>query len=444
MERSRRQLLAATGALLSVTAGCLRDEESGPAESDTASDHSGNETTSDPTDDDGTVADSEGDDRDDANDHSDDSETADEAPPETSFEYDVFWNESTTLQPFRTDTDHRLLTDQGVVVDQPKAEALLRSESVVARETATDPGEWLTDIWLGDAVLGYATLFVPNRSQVTVDVAAISIDENSLTAEIELAAEMNGRGPDDEGSSEIPVDSPVGQTSVLIPVRSENLPETVDISIRTHRTAYDWFDVGDALIDPDTLPGRVAPDTGPVALPDGDICPSIEADTRTDPSEIAWGSIRNESGVRRWALSIASAEEGSSLAFESGEEITITMTNTSYSTLTTGSKSRATVEVLTTDGWQPVVNPTRIGGLGMLSTPGKHFEWTLELTPDGIAEALGISTQNDSSDSGSDDEGDRFDFDIGGEVCEELPVGRYRFSYPVGGRYLAVAFDYLG
>jgi len=130
------------------------------------------------------------------------------------------------------------------------------------------------------------------------------------------------------------------------------------------------------------------------------------------PDHLEWGDTENVS------LRIDST------AFEYGDTVHITLTNTTDSRLSIGLKQTFQIELFTENGWQDVRGKTGEGevqyvDLGAEPPPGEVYEWSLRLTETGLVA------------------GDK-EF----TVCPELVSGRYRFVYWSTGAPVAVAFDF--
>lgn len=112
-------------------------------------------------------------------------------------------------------------------------------------------------------------------------------------------------------------------------------------------------------------------------------------------------------------------------SFERGDQVEIRMTNVSASGVGTGNRSKYNLQVYTEDGWQDVRGyadgPISYTDEAIVHPPGGGFEWSFELTDDGIEEVAWADL----------------------EVCPGVSAGRYRFVFfgLIGDDGLAVEFD---
>jgi len=177
-------------------------------------------------------------------------------------------------------------------------------------------------------------------------------------------------------------------------------------------------DSPDAAPDPPDLPGHVRPDDDPV----------VRAPLTCDRSgverheswidEPPWGVVTDDGGDPTVALRVDTPEAAR------GETVTVRLTNVSEGQQPTGNRHKHGIETLTEDGWESVwvtdsEYPLAYTDEAILHPPGEGFEWTLELTEDGL---LADHTHADSL-----------------SVCPDLEPGRYRFVFwePA----VAVGFD---
>ena len=173
---------------------------------------------------------------------------------------------------------------------------------------------------------------------------------------------------------------------------------------------------------PDGLSGHVRPEDDPETVPPALSCDDEEfhrlQQQYFNEQSLSWGDTSTEDDAPRFALRVERLE------YEYGETATIEFTNVSDEVQTTGNRHKYSIEVKTEAGWQDVRGKTSDRGLefndlGIEHQPAEGFEWTLELTEDGV---LAGHTHEDRL-----------------TVCPGLPAGRYRFVYwePA----IAVAFN---
>lgn len=170
-----------------------------------------------------------------------------------------------------------------------------------------------------------------------------------------------------------------------------------------------------------TLFGDVRPESDPEPVRDELICEDYqEEDLYRYPSTyseeaVHWGSLDG------FSMRV------NETAFEHGDSVQVTLTNTSPSTEGTGVKAMHNIEAYTEEGWQDVraVLGDGVGFPMVLNNhrTGQGYEWEFEFTE------RGISTLREQGDY---------------EVCPDLKSGRYRFIFwGIGDRKeaIAVAFD---
>ncbi len=173
-------------------------------------------------------------------------------------------------------------------------------------------------------------------------------------------------------------------------------------------------------VDPESLAGYIEPDGDPDVVPETLECEDEEFERHpqgTDEDKIVFGD-RESDGEPTWSMRV---EETS---YELGETVAITLTNVSERELVTGNSSKHNIQLYTEEGWQDVRgyetdSPVEYTDEGILHPAGDGFEWTVELSEEGII------SENENVDRLS--------------VCPDLQPGRYRFVFwdPA----LAVAFD---
>ena len=160
--------------------------------------------------------------------------------------------------------------------------------------------------------------------------------------------------------------------------------------------------------------GYVRPEGDPPEVPERRRCDRKDFTqwSRFDDGDPNWGEIDN------FALRV------NQLAFDYGETVTITLTNTSGGEVITGVEQEYQFEVYTERGWEEI-RYHRVGHYPALESaaighrPGEGFEWNITLTETGLADAS----------------------PRGLVVCPELASGRYRLEFAGADAPVAVAFD---
>lgn len=126
-----------------------------------------------------------------------------------------------------------------------------------------------------------------------------------------------------------------------------------------------------------------------------------------DEEGLVWGDA-TAGGESLFGLRIGRA------TYERGERLRVRLTTLSETREYTGNRHKYNLQALTEAGWQEVRGTTDDRFVGytdeaVAHRPGEGFEWTLELTADGVVDGHVHE--------------DRL------TVCPGLPVGRYRFVY---------------
>jgi hypothetical protein len=170
---------------------------------------------------------------------------------------------------------------------------------------------------------------------------------------------------------------------------------------------------------PEDLPGNVRPDEDPAPVEplSCDRAGVERHDQRFDEDDRRWGDY-DDGGTTTLALRV------DDLVYDYGDTLNVSLTNVADEPVETGNSAKYNLQVLTGDGWQDL----RVGTEGFAYTdepvahgPGEGFDWSLELTEEGIIEA---SPHGDA------------------EVCPELQSGRHRLAYfGVDEGAVAVGFD---
>ena len=139
-----------------------------------------------------------------------------------------------------------------------------------------------------------------------------------------------------------------------------------------------------------------------------------------DEGTVRWGDFEVDGDV---ALSLrVDAPE-----YAYGDAATVTLTNVADRSVETGNRAKYNVQVYTEDGWQDVRVKDEDRHFAYTDeavshAPGDGFEWSVELTEEGIVDG----TYHDDA-----------------QVCPDLQAGRYRFAYfgVIGDGAVAVSFD---
>lgn len=170
---------------------------------------------------------------------------------------------------------------------------------------------------------------------------------------------------------------------------------------------------------PSDLPGNVRPDDDgePAARLSCDALGVERHEQGFDEDDLQWGDY-DRGGTAQFALRV------DDLQYDYDDTLNVSLTNVADQPLETGNSAKYNLQVLTAGGWQDV----RVGSESFAYTdeaishgPGEGFDWSIELTEEGIIEA---SVHSDA------------------EVCPDLQSGRHRLAYfGVGEGAVAVAFD---
>lgn len=160
-----------------------------------------------------------------------------------------------------------------------------------------------------------------------------------------------------------------------------------------------------------SVSGHIRPDDDPATVRPPLECEEDNFARHTKLYEsVSWGD------VEEFSLRV------SSLSFEYGDTADITLKNTSSSNADTGTKDQYHIETYTEEGWRevrgnPAGGSTDYTDLGVTLGAGETFEWSLELTEEGLGTESGLVT------------------------CPDLQPGRYRFVFFGTVPAVAVAFD---
>jgi len=293
-----------------------------------------------------------------------------------------------------------------------RAHAMVDTESlpVERRDTVT---ELVRETDFDSALLALVETVGPNTCYETVELSNLTLDGDRLVGD---AAAVDTSGDD----------TACGQAltypTVLVRATFDGAPPeatTLSITDGWGATADVSASVDDRIgPDPTDLPGHVRPDDDPVVRAPLS-CDQADFDRHESwASEPPWGRV-TDGGEATFALRIDTLEAAY------GETITVRLTNVSDAQQYTGNRHKHGIETLTEDGWQSVWgttdrdHPLAYTDEAIAHRPGDGFEWTLELTEEGV---LAGHTHADSL-----------------VVCPDLEPGRYRFVFWEPD--VAVAFD---
>lgn len=392
MEQSRRRALQlAAGSLGALLAGCVGNSPS--ARTETRTDDRTDTGTDDPTD---TPA---------GTDTSTDRGTATELI------------DSETV-PFPTGPSEPDWAGDEPVGDVTLAATKQRAETILRpfelpEEKRHSVNEILRATDFDTSLLALVETVGPNSCYSTVDVSELALENGSLVGDATAVDTSDG----ETACAEV-----VTYSAVLVQATFDGAPPeeaTVAITDGWGESADVTATVDDPLgPDPADLPGHVRPEDDPVVREpltcdrDGF---ERHGNWVEDPP---WGLATDDDGDPTFALRVDRLEAAY------GETVTVTMTNVSDTTQSTGNRNKYAFQTYTESGWQDVRGATD-GDLfpytdeAINHYPGDGFEWTLELTEEGL-----VANHYHE---------DRL------VVCPDLEPGRYRFVFWEPG--VAVAFD---
>jgi hypothetical protein len=238
---------------------------------------------------------------------------------------------------------------------------------------------------------------------------------------IRATATVLDTGEDDEACTEAIV-----YPSTLLRVTFEGDPPdeaAIDVTDGWGETATVTASADDPLSpDPSDLPGHVRPegDPEPVAPLECEKEGNQRHAQWFEEADLQWGDLEVDGET---VLSLRVEE----LEYAYGETVRIDLTNVTDRVVDTGNRHKYNLQVYTDEGWQDLRVKDENGGFAytddaVLHPPGEGFEWSLELTEEGLVAGT---------------------FHGAAEVCPDLSGGRYRFAYfgAIGDGALAVAFD---
>ncbi|MFP8954332.1 hypothetical protein ACLI4Z_15395 [Natrialbaceae archaeon A-arb3/5] len=352
----------------------------------------------------------------------DDESDDDTSGSDGEIEYDVFQLGTTGSQPdWSTD-------------DQPGFVGLAETPAdldwMIDEPTDTDDlEEWIQTTDFDESVLVLVETVGPNTcyNEVAVEEVGLASGGDRIVGDARAVDTS-----DDELCGQA-----ITYPAALVRVTGDGLPAEAVFTVTNGHGETSEVGTADAIPDPDDLDGYVRPSEDPQTVPDTLECDDDEFERHWSPDEaVAWGETHDEDGAAQLAMRVQNPQydgddETRALAFERGDEVQIAMQAVSNGTVMTGNRHKYALEVLTDDGWMDVrgmTGNTPVGYTdeGVVHSPDEGFEWSFELTEDGVLDGHVHE--------------DRL------AVCPDLQAGRYRFVFwgTAGNEPLAVAFDFTG
>lgn len=304
--------------------------------------------------------------------------------------------------------------------------------------------EWVEQTDFDEGLVAQIALVAPSPAYDMVTVKRITAPDPET---LRVVCGLERSSPTD--AFEPPTgDLPV--STALVRIEGPELSQVSEVLVEADYETIElppWFEI-DTGFDTDAIGGWVAPDGDPPARPELPVCTPVERDQgrphtepRTGdeidpdvvspeesiigteaPSSIHRGVYPKTEGSSTWAMRLLPGAEsdGSGPRFERGDEVRITMINVSGERQTTFGPENAVIDHLTAEGWRGYAGACCRDWFSLDQGMGGGHEWQFRLDPEEIAAGL----------------------DSGWQLrCTELPVGRYRFRYPVEDDYLGVVFD---
>lgn len=308
-------------------------------------------------------------------------------------------------------------TGRVILVDSEERQRAALQPYDPSEDRTDEIGEFIGGIDYGTDRLVVIESVGPNACHDRVEIDGVESSEGRLRADAAVV------DTSDEATACAEV---VTYPSALLKVTFEGDPAdeaAIEITDGWGETATVNASVDDSLSpDPEDLSGYVRPeaDADPV---EELVCPDEEFERHDqwyDEDEVVLGDMEAD-GEPVFSLRVEETE------YERGETVDIRLTNVSDRTAETGNRAKFNLQVYTDAGWQDVrgadSGPFPYTDEAVIHPPGEGFEWSFELTEEGVVE-------------------DAFhDF----RVCPGLPAGRYRFAFfgVIGDGILAVEFDLL-
>lgn len=284
--------------------------------------------------------------------------------------------------------------------------------------------DWLDETNFDHSRIVYVETAAPNACYTELDISNVTVKNRAIVGE----ATATDTSDDNEACNEVET-----YPAAFVRVTGDNIPADAAFTITDGWGNPSEVTADGQYIDPEGLPGHVQPDGDP-AKHESLNCDAEEFHRHPAPSgNVVLGEAHNDDELTfamrfHGSQALAAGDEGSPQVGR-GHEVRITMRNVSTDMQITGSRHRYSLQVLTMDGWQDVRGTTDDGSLGydaigIEHRPGEGFEWTFEMTEDGVIPDDHPHTEKL-------------------RVCPDLQPGRYRFVYhDAAGEPLAVEFNY--
>ena len=294
-------------------------------------------------------------------------------------------------------------------------------------EERDDLQSWLDETDLEQSSIVYVETAAPNTCYTEVGVSHVGIENGEIVGRAK-AIDTSGEN-ESCGQAET-------HPAAFVRISSDDLPSDATFTVIDGWGESSEVSADGLYVDPAGLPGHVRPGGDPGKLEEF-ACDDEDFQRLDGPAadEAALGEAHNDEdltfAMRVHATQRVTGGEEGSPKVGRGDEVRIMLWNVSTDVQHTGNRHKWNLQVLTMDGWQDVRGTTGDESLGyddvaLEHRPGKAFEWTLEMTEEGVLEG---HVHEDTL-----------------EVCPDLQPGRYRFVYNgiVSGEPLGVEFHYEG
>ncbi len=323
-------------------------------------------------------------------------------------------------QPFTTHSSRPWWSEEApgrvVLIDDETRERAVFGSYDLSDDRAEAVREFLSDIAYDSERLIFIESVGPNACYDRLDVTNVRL----VDGEIGARANALDTSEEDTACAEV-----ITYPSTLVRVTFEETPAdsaSVELTDGWGETTTIAATVDDP-IGPgvDSLEGAIQPEspTDPIEPLECDRDGTERHPQAFEEGDMSWGNVEHDGEVIL-GLRIDDTE------FEYGDTARIQLTNVASETVNTGNRAKYNVQAYTEAGWQDVRvgDSERFFGYtdeAIVHSPGDGFNWTFELTEDGIV-------------------ADAFHDHL--TVCPELSEGRYRFVFwGVIGGAVAVAFD---